>query len=120
MPSGTGLAEDIKPAVVVSESGAITAATELTSYRQGFADLLDLASPPARVAVLPPGAPTAIGFARTGQALRDAMATLAGSGSLKAAATIAAAAAATLKGTGTLTATATVKPAVAETGKTKK
>jgi hypothetical protein len=65
----------VRPTVTVTESGGVTAATPRVSYRQGFADLLDFTSPPAQVAVLPPGAPTAIGIASTGQALRDAMAT---------------------------------------------
>ena len=63
-----------KPTVTVTERGEITAATPRGSYRQGFADLLDFTSPPAEIAILPPGAPTAIGFARTGHALRDAIA----------------------------------------------
>jgi hypothetical protein len=43
------------------------------SYRQGLADLLDFTSPPARIAILPPDAPVAIGVARIGSALRDAI-----------------------------------------------
>jgi hypothetical protein len=64
----------VKPTVTVSEGGEIAAGTPRVSYRQGFADLLDFTSPPTKVAVLPPGAPTAIGIARTGHALRDAVA----------------------------------------------
>jgi len=43
------------------------------SYRRGFAELLAFARPPSNIAILPPEAPTAIGFARTGKALSDAM-----------------------------------------------
>jgi hypothetical protein len=64
----------VRPTVTVSERGEIAASTPRGSYRQGFADLLDFTSPPAKVAVLPPGAPTAIGIASAGQALRGAMA----------------------------------------------
>jgi hypothetical protein len=62
-----------KPTVTVTERGSIAAATPRGNYRQGFADLLDFTSPPAKVAILPHGAPTAIGMTRTGTALRDAM-----------------------------------------------
>lgn len=41
--------------------------------RGGFAELLDINPPPARFPILPLAAPTAIGFVRTGQALRDAL-----------------------------------------------
>lgn len=71
---GHAMPDDTKPTVTVTESGGIAAATPHGSYRQGFADLLDFTAPPAKVAILPPGAPTAIGFSRTGQALRNAMA----------------------------------------------
>jgi hypothetical protein len=63
-----------KPTVTVTERGSIAVAAPSGSYRQGFADLLDFTSPPAKVAILPPGAPTEIGVTRTGHALRDAMA----------------------------------------------
>jgi hypothetical protein len=64
---------DVKP--TATETGGIAAAIPCRSYRQGFADLFDFHAPPVEVAAtLPPGAPTAIGFARVGQALRDAMA----------------------------------------------
>jgi hypothetical protein len=117
MPSDKG-PTGTTPTVVVSEGGGIAAGTR-TSYRQGFADLLDLASPPARVAVLPPGAPTAIGFARTGQALHNAMATVVGTGSVKAPASQTMSANATFTARGSLTAT-TVKAADAVAGKTRK
>jgi hypothetical protein len=64
---------DTKPTVTVSDSGEITMGAPSGSFRQGLADLLDFTAPPARIAVLPPGAPTAIGMIKTGQALRDAM-----------------------------------------------
>jgi hypothetical protein len=63
-----------KPTVTVTERGEIAPGTPAVSYRRGAADLLDFTTPPAKVAILPPDAPTAIGIARTGQALRDAMA----------------------------------------------
>ena len=65
---------DTKPTVKVSDRGEITLGVPSGSFRQGLADLLDFTAPPARIAVLPPGAPTAIGMIKTGQALRDAMA----------------------------------------------
>lgn len=65
--------DEAKPTVRVTELGGIAAATPPGSYRRGFADLLDFTTPPAKVAILPPGATMAIGFARTGQALRDAL-----------------------------------------------
>lgn len=68
------MADEAKPTVRVTESGGIAAATPRGSFRQGFADLLDFTTPPVMVAILPPGAPTAIGFARTGHALREAIA----------------------------------------------
>lgn len=61
------------PTVTVSDRGEITLGMSPGSFRQGLADLLDFAAPPARIAVLPPGAPTAIGMIKAGQALRDAM-----------------------------------------------
>jgi hypothetical protein len=63
-----------RPTVTVSEWGEIAAGMPRVSYRRGFADLLDFASPPARIAILPPDAPTVIGFARTGHAMHGAMA----------------------------------------------
>lgn len=63
-----------KPTVFVSFEGRIAPATPAGSYRQGFAALLDFTAPPTEVAILPPGAPTGLGFVRTGQALREAMA----------------------------------------------
>jgi hypothetical protein len=63
----------VQPTVVVTESGDIAAGGEGTGYRRGFADLLDLTSPPVNVAVLPPGAPTTIGFIRTGRSILAAM-----------------------------------------------
>jgi hypothetical protein len=63
-----------KPTVTVTERGEIAPGTPGVSYRRGFADLLDFTTPPAKVTVLPPGAPTEIGVTRTGHALRDAMA----------------------------------------------
>jgi hypothetical protein len=64
----------LRPTVTVSERGEIVPGTPRVSYWQGFAALLDFTTPPAKVAILPPGAPTTIGVARTGHALRDAMA----------------------------------------------
>jgi hypothetical protein len=61
-----------RPTLVVTERGDLSLPP--SSYRQGFAELLDLAAPPASISVLPPGAPTVIGFIRTGQSIRDAMA----------------------------------------------
>lgn len=66
--------DEPKPTVTVTESGGIASALPRGSYRQGLADLLDFTAPPIKVAILPPGAPPGIGFARTGQVLRDAMA----------------------------------------------
>jgi hypothetical protein len=43
------------------------------SFARGFADLLDVAAPQARITVASPGSPTAVGFARTGRALREAL-----------------------------------------------
>lgn len=63
-----------KPTITITQRGGIVPGTPRTSYRRGFADLLDFTSPPAKVAILPPGAPTEIGMARTGHALRDAIA----------------------------------------------
>jgi hypothetical protein len=63
-----------KPTVIVTERGEIAPDTPRVSYRRGFADLLDFASPPVRIAILSPDAPTAIGLARTGHAMREAMA----------------------------------------------
>jgi hypothetical protein len=97
MTAGGG---NIKPTVVVSEDGSIAAGGERTSYRRGFADLLDLAAPPARVAVLPRDEPTAIGFIRTGHAMRHAMAVLAGRGGVIATATVKRAVAAANPGKG--------------------
>lgn len=62
-----------KPTVTVTEHGEIAPGTARVGFRQGFADLLDFASPPAKIAILPNDAPTAIGFSRTGHALREAM-----------------------------------------------
>ena len=65
---------DSKPTMVVTEHGRIAPGTPRVSYRRGFADLLDFTSPPAKIAILPRDAPTAIGISRTGHALREAMA----------------------------------------------
>jgi hypothetical protein len=65
---------DTKPTVTVSDRGEISVGAPPVNFRQGLADLLDFTAPPVRIAVLPPGAPTAIGMIKTGQALRDAMA----------------------------------------------
>jgi hypothetical protein len=62
--------------VVVSDRGDIAAGVPRLSLRAGLAALADFTAPPARIAILPAGAPTEIGVARTGQAMRDAMATL--------------------------------------------
>jgi hypothetical protein len=66
--------EKVRATVTVSDTGQVTANVPHMSYRQGFADLLDFSSPPREVAILPPGAPTAIGMVRTGTALRSAIA----------------------------------------------
>jgi hypothetical protein len=71
MPSDKELVGS-KPTLVVTERGDLS--LPLSSYRQGFAHLLDLAAPPVSISVLPPGAPTVIGFVRTGQSLRNATA----------------------------------------------
>lgn len=71
MPSDKELAGS-KPTLVVTERGDLSLPP--SSYRQGFAELLDLAAPPVSISILPPGAPTEIGFVRTGQSLRGAMA----------------------------------------------
>jgi hypothetical protein len=66
---------DIKKlTVTVSDRGEISLGLPSGSFRQGLADLFDFAAPPVSIAVLPPGAPTAIGMVKTGQAIRDAMA----------------------------------------------
>ena len=61
---------------------AIEATARITvpavGFARGFADLLDIGAPPAPVPTSPPGAPTAAGFARTGDALRQAMAAFRG------------------------------------------
>jgi hypothetical protein len=56
-----------RPTLVVTERGDLS--LPQSSYRQGFAELLDLAAPPASISILPLGAPTTIGFVRTGQGL---------------------------------------------------
>jgi hypothetical protein len=61
----------IWPTVRVSDRGELTAG--LNDW-DGFAALIDFAGPPLELEILPPGVPTAIGIARTGQALRDSMA----------------------------------------------
>ncbi len=63
-----------KPTITVTERGEIAPGSPRTSYRRGFADLLDFTTPPTKVAILPPSAPTELGMARTGHALRDAIA----------------------------------------------
>jgi hypothetical protein len=65
--------EKVRPTVTVSDTGQVAASVPQVSYRQGFADLLDFTAPPAQVAILPPGAPTGIGFAKTGEALQVAI-----------------------------------------------
>lgn len=65
--------DQIRPTVTVSGRGDISVSVPVGSFRQGLADLLDFGAPPVRMAVLPLGAPTAIGMLKTGQALRDAM-----------------------------------------------
>jgi hypothetical protein len=67
---------DSKRTVIVTERGEIAPGTRRMSYRRGFADLLDFASPPAKIAILPRDAPTVAGFLRTGHALREAMTAL--------------------------------------------
>ena len=74
MPSENHAKATIAATVTVTAHGEVVPATPRGSYRQGFADLLDFTSPPAEIAILPPGTPTAIGMQRTGNALRDAMA----------------------------------------------
>jgi hypothetical protein len=64
----------LQPTIIVSDRGEVTAGLPRISYWDGFAALLDFSAPPLMIAILPPGAPTAFGVARTGQALRDAMA----------------------------------------------
>lgn len=66
--------EKIMPTVAVSDRGDISLSVPVGSFREGLADLLDFKAPLVRIAVLPPGAPTAIGMLKTGQALRGAMA----------------------------------------------
>jgi hypothetical protein len=61
--------------VVVSDGGDIAPGVPRLNFRDGLAALADFTAPPAKIAILPAGAPTEIGVARTGQALRDAMAT---------------------------------------------
>ncbi len=65
---------DPQPTVTVSDRGDISLSMPVGSFREGLADLFDFKAPPARIAVLPLGAPTALGMLKTGQALRDAMA----------------------------------------------
>jgi len=83
--------ENIRPTVTISDRGDISLSMPVGSFQEGLADLLDFKAPLVRVTAMPPGAPTAIGFGRAGQALRDAMgafatrtaaATIAGVGSL--------------------------------------
>ena len=74
MPKEIQATATIAATVTVTAEGRVAPATPRGNYRQGFADLLDFASPPTDVAILPPGAPTAIGMVRTGAALRDAIA----------------------------------------------
>jgi hypothetical protein len=62
------------PTMIVTEWGGIIPGTPCNSYCRGFTDLLDFTTPPVRrIAILPSGAPTTIGIARTGRTLRDAM-----------------------------------------------
>lgn len=70
-----GPAAPVKATVKVSERGELAYGTPRLGYRQGFAQLLDITSPPARIAILGQDAPTVIGFSRTAHALRGAMAT---------------------------------------------
>lgn len=65
--------DETAPTVTVTEAGGVTAATPRGSYWQGLGDLLDFGAPPVRIAILSPGAPTALGFLRVSRALRDAM-----------------------------------------------
>ena len=65
--------EKIRPTVTVSDRGDISLSMPVSSFREGLADLLDFTAPPPVIPVLPPGAPTAIGMLKTGQALRGAM-----------------------------------------------
>jgi len=74
MPKEIQATATIAATVTVTAEGRVVPATPRGSYRQGFADLLDFTSPPTDVAILPPGAPTAIGFAKTGHAIRGAIA----------------------------------------------
>lgn len=64
----------MQPTVTATDRGEITAGLPRMSYWDGLAALLDFAAPPLALEILPPGAPTALGVARTGQALRNAMA----------------------------------------------
>jgi hypothetical protein len=66
--------EKIRQTVTVSDRGDISLSMPVGSFREGLADLLDFAAPPATIAVLPPGAPTVLGMLKTGQALCEAMA----------------------------------------------
>jgi hypothetical protein len=59
-------------ATATIKTTATITANALT-YRQGFADLFDIAAPPAKLPPAPAASPTAEGFARTGEALRQAM-----------------------------------------------
>ena len=74
MPKEVKATAAIAGTVTVTADGRVVPATPRGSYRQGFADLLDFASPPRQVAILPQGAPTTIGTVRTGTMLRDAIA----------------------------------------------
>jgi hypothetical protein len=74
MPKEVKATAVIAGTVTVTADGRVVPATRRGSYRQGFADLLDFASPPTQMAILPRGAPTTIGTVRTGTMLRDAIA----------------------------------------------
>jgi len=63
-----------KPTLAVTGRGEIASGTPRLGYRRGFAELLDFTSPPDNVVILSADGPTAIGFMRTGSALRDALA----------------------------------------------
>lgn len=61
----------ILPTVIVGPQGQVDVELGISSYRAGFAGLLDLNPPRAHVAILPERAPTSLAFARIGAALRS-------------------------------------------------
>jgi hypothetical protein len=77
MPDDQRLKNKVPKAVEATAS--VTVPVPAVSFARGFAQLLDIAAPPpAPVPTSPPDAATAAGFARTGDALRLAMAAFRG------------------------------------------